>query len=372
MSGLSSHDITPFGRNAGQNVSQWVKQMEFRFKSVGIPENLWVSGILAHVQPEVWSEMQRYLVRGEPDNTPYEAFAEQMRELYRAPDLARAAMFQLGRAKQLPEERLDQFRMRVDHLIGQAYHHLAARDREPMAVNAFMVGLADGRIVEHLLTQKPANLAEAQRIAQEYVEIKRSVPDRGGDRNRAFAKNEGATVSGSLDGLGLDSFPVRAGNSEECAARLDADDPMVTTDSGHQASEGFDGPRSSSVGRWSNLRGGTGGRGFARGDRAGWSQWSQQGPRAEGNLPAASGGRSDYGVGGAGGNGVRGVVRCFKCDGIGHGASECPSERSCFKCGKPGHWANQCWQQGNVLTRGSQAQASVPRGGFAPKPPLNW
>ena len=75
-------------------------------------------------------------------------------ELYHAPDLSSAAMFELGRAKQWGDEGVDQFRVRIERLVGRAYHHLAAKDREPMAVNAFMVGLLDGRLVEHLLTQK--------------------------------------------------------------------------------------------------------------------------------------------------------------------------------------------------------------------------
>ena len=257
LSGLSSHDITPFGRNAGQNVSQWLEQMEFRFKSVGIPENLWVGGLLAHVQPEVWSEMRRYLVRGEPDETPYEEFTKRMRELYRAPDLARAAMFQLGRAKQLPDERVDVFRMRIECLIGKAYHHLSARDREPMAVNAFMVGLADGRLVEHLLTQKPENLAEAQRVAQEYVEIKRSVPDSRVERNRGFGKNEGAMVAGDQEGLGLETAPGAAGDSGGFSAGSETSEPTFPTGSSQR---GFAGPRSSNVGRGWNPRGGRGGR----------------------------------------------------------------------------------------------------------------
>ena len=109
-------------------------------------------------------------------------------------------MFELGRARQWGDERVDQFRSRVEGLVEKAYRHLTARDREPMAVNAFMVGLLDGRLVEHLLTQKPESLAEAERVSQEYIQIKRSVPDgRGKSRDRPVM------VSGSVDDSAIDS-----------------------------------------------------------------------------------------------------------------------------------------------------------------------
>ncbi len=42
LASLPSHDITPYARNAGMNVSQWIEQMEFRFMSLGIPKELWI------------------------------------------------------------------------------------------------------------------------------------------------------------------------------------------------------------------------------------------------------------------------------------------------------------------------------------------
>ena len=53
LASLPTHDIIPYQRHAGMNISQWIEQMEFRFKSLNIPEHLWVSGLLTHVAPDV-------------------------------------------------------------------------------------------------------------------------------------------------------------------------------------------------------------------------------------------------------------------------------------------------------------------------------
>ena len=106
LASLPSHDITPYARNAGMNVSQWIEQMEFRFKSLEIPQELWVSGILTHVAPDIWSELKRFLVSGAPERTPYSEFISKFKDLHHGPDLARAAMFSLTKAKQFPEEHI--------------------------------------------------------------------------------------------------------------------------------------------------------------------------------------------------------------------------------------------------------------------------
>ncbi len=81
--------------------------MEFRFMSLGIPQELWVSGILTHVVPDVWSELKRCLVAGDPFKTSYSEFVQKFRDLYRAPDLGRAAIFTLSKTKQRPDEHIE-------------------------------------------------------------------------------------------------------------------------------------------------------------------------------------------------------------------------------------------------------------------------
>ena len=74
------------------NTSQWIEQMEFRFKSLNIPEDLRVSGLLTHVAPDVWAELKRCLVAGDPQLTPYREFVLKFKDLFHGPDLSRAAM----------------------------------------------------------------------------------------------------------------------------------------------------------------------------------------------------------------------------------------------------------------------------------------
>ncbi len=55
-----------------------------------------------------------------------------------------------------------------------------------MAVNAFLMGLQDTRLVEHLLTQGPKTLPDAERIAIEFFQLRRSLaaPQNENSRNR--------------------------------------------------------------------------------------------------------------------------------------------------------------------------------------------
>ena len=109
--------------------------------------------------------MKRYLVYGDPEKTPYSDFVGKFKELFHAPDLSRAAMFSLTKTKQRPDERIEQFKVRVERLVSKSYGHLSAQDRDPMAVNTFLVGLHDSRLMDHLLTQRPTTLTDAERIS---------------------------------------------------------------------------------------------------------------------------------------------------------------------------------------------------------------
>ena len=85
-----------------------------------------------------------------------------MKEIYKPLDLARASLLSVTRTKQFPDETVTQFRSRLERLAGKAYHHLPAKDREPMTISLFASGLVDFRLAEHVLTQAPQTLSEAR------------------------------------------------------------------------------------------------------------------------------------------------------------------------------------------------------------------
>ena len=103
-----------------------------------------------------------------------------------APDLARASLLSLTRTKQFPHETLRQYRSRLERLAGKAYHHLPAKDPEPMTISLFASGLLDFRIDQKVRTQAPLTRWEAERIALEFLQIRRGI---GAARPR-FRRNE--------------------------------------------------------------------------------------------------------------------------------------------------------------------------------------
>ena len=88
-------------------------------------------------------------------------------------------MFSLSKAKQHPNEHIENFRSRIESLVARSYHHLSPKDREPMAVNAFLVGLSDPKLIEHLLTQGPKTVSDAERIAVEYFQLRKTLAQAG-------------------------------------------------------------------------------------------------------------------------------------------------------------------------------------------------
>ena len=82
LSALTFADIPLFARDCGIIVSNWVDQMEFRFKASGLQKELWVSGILSRVDTHVWQEMRKHLVESDPLRTPYDSFILQFKEIY--------------------------------------------------------------------------------------------------------------------------------------------------------------------------------------------------------------------------------------------------------------------------------------------------
>ncbi len=52
-----------------------------------------------------------------------------------------------------------------------------------MAVNAFLVGLSDPKLIEHLLTQGPKTISDAERIAVEFFQLKKTLATEKKNKN---------------------------------------------------------------------------------------------------------------------------------------------------------------------------------------------
>ena len=95
--------------------------------------------------------MKKYLKDGDATATGYEDFASPPHEGdQQAPDLRRSSLLSLTRTKQFPDEMVTQFRSRLERLVGKAYHHLPAKDREPMNISLFAYGLLVFRLAEYV------------------------------------------------------------------------------------------------------------------------------------------------------------------------------------------------------------------------------
>ena len=114
LQALSLHDVPTFSRSCGTSVSNWVDQMEFRFRAAGLPQNLWVSGILSHVDTHVWTEMKKYLTDLDPLKTSYSEFVISFKEVYKPQDLSQSALFALHRVKQRSDETIEKLRIRSE------------------------------------------------------------------------------------------------------------------------------------------------------------------------------------------------------------------------------------------------------------------
>ena len=58
---------------------------------------------------------------------------------------------------------------------GKSYVQLPAKDPESLAIAIFASGLLDFRLAEHVLTQAPQTLSEAERIELEYLQIRSGI-----------------------------------------------------------------------------------------------------------------------------------------------------------------------------------------------------
>ena len=52
-----------------------------------------------------------------------------------------------------------------------------------MAVNAFLVGLSDPKLIEHLLTQGPKTVSDAERVAVEYFQLRKTLAPEKKNKN---------------------------------------------------------------------------------------------------------------------------------------------------------------------------------------------
>ena len=78
---LPAADIIPFSRSACVSVDHWLDQMEYRVKSLNMPPKHWVPDILAHVAPQVLSDMKKYFSDDAATSTAYEGFAAKRKEI---------------------------------------------------------------------------------------------------------------------------------------------------------------------------------------------------------------------------------------------------------------------------------------------------
>ena len=347
---LPSSEIIPFARHAGISIGNWLDQMEFRLRSLNIPRDLWVAGLLSHVAPDVWTEMKKYLVDRDPSKTPYETFVSKLREIYAPPDLSRASLLTLSRVRQYPDENLSQFRTRVERLASKAYHHLSAKDREPMIVAALLSGLPDPHLAEHILSQKPTTAAEVERVASEFVQMRRSLS--------SARPRSSHTVDASLAAPSANSSPSaspRSSTSDRSAADPDDGFTLVM-------------PRHHAPGRPSNHTH-TSDHSHHHSSRppASMQPPNQAYPHKPPALPANSYNRPSS-PRSSNVSTPRSPPRCHNCQEVGHLASQCPQPQVCYKCGQPGHIAAKCPQRGSRSSRSSYPTTSSYSRPNAPPP----
>ncbi len=187
-----------------------------------------------------------------------------------------------------------------------------------MAVNAFLVGLRDSKLVEHLLTQGPKTCSEAERIAMEFFQLRRSLARPGDDRSRRGDDDAPAYFVGArsnLDDCSLEETNTK--NLQYSGAELFEPSLLVENNRARRFKKS---PRTRSHS------------GDGRRPPAGLMSSSQARPKTPpGQNRNNSPGRKPVGE-----------IKCFKCGGIGHTANKCPSPVICFRCRQPGHVQSNC------------------------------
>ncbi len=196
-----------------------------------------------------------------------------------------------------------------------------------MAVNGFMIGLSDPRLIEHMLSQKPANLADCERMALEFIQLRKSVRptesnrqsrdpnprENGGRRDRGVFPvklNETFDVSVPyINSADLFSPEVRSPDTTQVEASLLVDSRKV----------GAPQTRSQSV--------------DSHRPPANMMPPNQARPRPVPQIKSGSNSPARVPLS---------EIKCYRCQQLGHTAKYCQIAAKCYSCGQTGHMKWQC------------------------------
>ncbi len=224
-----------------------------------------------------------------------------------------------------------------------------------MAVNGFMIGLADSRLTEHMLSQKPANLADCERMALEFIQLRKSLqPDRSSrqsrdqhpqsagerkDRGVFPALNETFTVSDpQINSADLFSPEERCQDLSQVEASLLVDS--------HKANVPQSRPQSVD----------------SRRPPANMMPPNQARPRPVPQI------KSNFN---SPGRVPLSEIKCFKCQQLGHTAKNCLVPSKCYGCGQPGHQKWQC-PSAPISPRNFPRPPDRPSSAGPPTPPTSY
>ena len=135
--------------------------MEFHFEANSIPEEQWVKACIVNFHYDHFTEVKEHKL------LPFRDFKAVMIELFKEPELTHSKMQELFQMQQDVDETAEEFMTRVRNLTEKAFRQVPDYEKQTLAVSAFCKGLRDRAIAAQVAVQAKDNTAKATRVAAE-------------------------------------------------------------------------------------------------------------------------------------------------------------------------------------------------------------